>query len=675
MSDRPARLAAAAARALAVLAVAGLAGLVELAATPTASAQTVTIKVSSGAGGTVVPKGNVAVPVGGSQRFEIVPSAGYSIKSVVVDGRSQGTPTSYTLTDVRAPHTLKATFQVSTYLLTLTATDGFSVRPSTGGTLSVKHGKTVRFTITPAGGPPPRVTVDGQAVAVTSSAKGYTFSLRVTGPHRIVVGLPGATLSLQKSGTGSGTVVSNPAGIACGNLCSASFAQGKSITLTATPGAGSTFAGWTGGSCAGTNPVCAFNLAGDTTVTARFDAAIQQYSLTVAKSGAGTGSVSSNPAGIDCGADCSETYNAGQQVTLTAAPSGGSTFAGWSGGACAGTNPVCQLAMNAGTAVTAAFNPQGQADDQSIVDLANAGQATSAAAYSALEFAVRGVWEASTQAGKPTFTGTLTQVGSTEQFTYSPDPPDKLVGVFTSGLRIELRIGRFTGYTQGDWKDFMKSHDVAFDFYAANVANIHMESVTRPGQTVTYEWTRTYQGEMVFRNVAHAVNRTDVGSALNFSEEYDSSFESTEAHTGTMGTPAGTATIDDAVWSLVMNNFSIGRTARNEMRRSNSSAPGPGGTLKFQGLEVRWEAVTTVGDPSFYVSDPGYWYAKGSLLQGGVQYGLVQFDGPVTAYLTGPAVIVNLGGGHGVRLWKPIVGPGEQPVEQGLAPRPEPAAD
>jgi hypothetical protein len=111
-----------------------------------------------------------------------------------------------------------------------------------------------------------------------------------------------------------------------------------------------------------------------------------------------------------------------------------------------------------------------------------------------------------------------------------------------------------------------------------------------------------------------------------------------------------------------MNNFSIGRTARNQRRTSNSSLPAAGGTLKYDGLDVRWETVNTAGDPAPYASDPGYWYALGRLLQGGSAIGQVQFDGPVAAYTTGPAVIVNLGGGHAVRLWKPIVGPGEQPI-------------
>jgi hypothetical protein len=76
--------------------------------------------------------------------------------------------------------------------------------------------------------------------------------------------------------------------------------------------------------------------------------------LTVAKSGAGSGTVTSSPAGINCGGDCSESYASGTGVTLTAAAAAGSTFAGWSG-ACSGTGS-CAVTMSAARSVTATFN-------------------------------------------------------------------------------------------------------------------------------------------------------------------------------------------------------------------------------------------------------------------------------------------------------------------------------
>jgi uncharacterized repeat protein (TIGR02543 family) len=79
------------------------------------------------------------------------------------------------------------------------------------------------------------------------------------------------------------------------------------------------------------------------------------FTLSVSKAGTGSGTVSSAPAGISCGATCVATFVSGQQVTLTASAAAGSTFTGWSG-ACTGTG-ACTVTMSANRAVTATFSP------------------------------------------------------------------------------------------------------------------------------------------------------------------------------------------------------------------------------------------------------------------------------------------------------------------------------
>lgn len=79
-------------------------------------------------------------------------------------------------------------------------------------------------------------------------------------------------LQVTRNGTGSGTVTSSPSGINCGSSCSKSFSSGTTVTLTATPASGSTFAGWSGGGCSGTGP-CTTRLSSNTTVTATFNTA------------------------------------------------------------------------------------------------------------------------------------------------------------------------------------------------------------------------------------------------------------------------------------------------------------------------------------------------------------------------------------------------------------------
>jgi hypothetical protein len=76
-------------------------------------------------------------------------------------------------------------------------------------------------------------------------------------------------LTVNKTGTGTGQVISNPAGIDCGGTCSSYFPQDTPVTLTANPDPGSTFGGWSGG-CSGTNSTCVVTISQAKTVTATF---------------------------------------------------------------------------------------------------------------------------------------------------------------------------------------------------------------------------------------------------------------------------------------------------------------------------------------------------------------------------------------------------------------------
>jgi hypothetical protein len=79
------------------------------------------------------------------------------------------------------------------------------------------------------------------------------------------------------------------------------------------------------------------------------------YTLSLAKAGTGSGTVTSSTPGIACGATCSHAYRNGTIVTLAAAQATGSSFAGWSGGGCSGTG-ACLVTVNSSTSVTATFN-------------------------------------------------------------------------------------------------------------------------------------------------------------------------------------------------------------------------------------------------------------------------------------------------------------------------------
>ena len=77
--------------------------------------------------------------------------------------------------------------------------------------------------------------------------------------------------------------------------------------------------------------------------------------LNVSVAGTGAGTVTSAPAGIDCGSSCTAEFTAGAEVTLTALAAPGSTFAGWAG-ACSGTASTCTVTMSSAQSVTATFS-------------------------------------------------------------------------------------------------------------------------------------------------------------------------------------------------------------------------------------------------------------------------------------------------------------------------------
>ncbi len=105
-------------------------------------------------------------------------------------------------------------------------------------------------------------------------------------------------LTVNTSGSGGGTVSSNPTGITCPSTCQASFQSGTPVTLTATPNGTSVFGGWSGGGCSGTS-TCQVPMTADTTVTATFKPNVQPDGLIAlgAKTPIGEGVFNSTGAG------------------------------------------------------------------------------------------------------------------------------------------------------------------------------------------------------------------------------------------------------------------------------------------------------------------------------------------------------------------------------------------
>lgn len=207
-------------------------------------------------------------------------------------------------------------------------------------------GTAVTLTATPASGS----TFVGWTGACTGAALTCTFSTYAATSAGASFGLPTESypLSVTRGGRGAGNVGSSPAGISCGATCTASYAAGTAVTLTAQPVAGSVFTGWAG-SCAGT-ATCSVTMSAARAVSATFQ---PDTTYALALTVGGEGGVTSAPAGVDCLTSCSRDFPAGTAVTLTATPTVGRSFGGWSG-ACVGTGS-CVVRMDAAVGVTATF--------------------------------------------------------------------------------------------------------------------------------------------------------------------------------------------------------------------------------------------------------------------------------------------------------------------------------
>ena len=198
----------------------------------------------------------------------------------------------------------------------------------------------------------------GWSGTVTPSKTGYSFLpvnrtytniLENQTGQNYTASLNTIQLNVNKTGTGIGTVTSSPAGIDCGVTCSASFNYNTDVTLTATASTGSAFTGWSG-ACTGTG-TCTVIIDAAKSVIANFT--MNTFALNVSKSGTGSGTATSNPAGINCGSTCFYSFDYNTVVTLTAIAATGSTFTGWSG-ACTGMG-TCMVTIDAAKSVTVNF--------------------------------------------------------------------------------------------------------------------------------------------------------------------------------------------------------------------------------------------------------------------------------------------------------------------------------
>jgi len=290
---------------------------------------------TSGAGSGTVIGGATDVPHGTVVNLTAEPAA----NSVLTSWSEAACGTALTCpVTMLANTTVTATFDLKTYTVT-TPIVGPGTGTVTGGGSGILHGTVITLTAVPA--------ENSQFQEWSDAGCGVSPTCTLTVTSNMTVSayfdLKDVEFILNIEGDGSATP---PSG---------TYKSGTPIILTAIPSEGWTFEAWSG-ACEGIELTCTFTITADSAVTATFmeiPVAPTEYTLGVVKTGNGT--VTSDPAGIDCGEDCTEVLGAGTLITLTATAGADSDFTGWSGTSCTNAEATCVITMDGNRAVTATF--------------------------------------------------------------------------------------------------------------------------------------------------------------------------------------------------------------------------------------------------------------------------------------------------------------------------------
>jgi hypothetical protein len=158
---------------------------------------------------------------------------------------------------------------------------------------------------------------------------------------------PRLTVSDEEIG-GSGTVTSTPDGISCPPDCVAIFDQNTPVVISAHPDSRSQLVRWSA-PCSGA-AACTVRMVADTSIKANFAPLPAKLSISIA----GSGRVTSIPAGISCPPVCTATFPSGSSVQLRPTTDAAYRFTRWEGG-CDGTS-TCIVNMDRGITLRSVFD-------------------------------------------------------------------------------------------------------------------------------------------------------------------------------------------------------------------------------------------------------------------------------------------------------------------------------
>ncbi len=247
--------------------------------------------------------------------------------------------------------TVNASFALNRYTVTATVGDNGSLNLGTPSPVIVDSGGTVNFTFD-ASTNYHIATIIGCGVDYSNSNNGVVSNSAETEPVTADCAIK-ATFAINMysvtSSVSGGNGSIDPEGSQ-----DVTYGDTRQFSLSAGAGYHPEQVSGTCGGILSANTFTTNTVSFDCTVIASF---ANQYMLSVLFTGPGSGTVTSDPAGItNCAMGCNAAFLAGTDVTLTAVADGRSKFTGWSGDGCIGDDEQCTITLDQAREITATFD-------------------------------------------------------------------------------------------------------------------------------------------------------------------------------------------------------------------------------------------------------------------------------------------------------------------------------